>query len=886
VTILEIKRLSIGEFGKFNQFDIELHNGINVIYGKNEAGKSTIHSFIEGVLTGLNGYRYNIPVEDDFVNRYKPWGDSHGFEGSVEYSEDGHQYKVFRDFNKDTEGIIFTQDGHEISADELQADQSKDFHYLNILGITDITNKTGKSLIQEMKNHITNIGQSNNQEIEVDQAIETLEEELEQLRKTSDYEELTSQVRHYEDNLKEVEQGQFQKKNELKTYFAMKARIEEATVELEDLEEQLSEYRADENTYKEDKINAYNEQIQLLNEKMEQLVKEQDDSVEDLEKLAGLKASLRSNLDRMDYLEEELRLIKLSRDDITKQHNPGMEMVLTSEIDSKDFLGDFRDYLDEIEALQQVSEEISVSQKRMADETAMKANADFGVNVAYESLEKDYQSLSNLYSWKETLEASEDKSSEEEELKQDIDKYGKSKNNYRLLMNALEVVLLILVMGAFFFSKYYPVFIVLIVGIGVYLLINRRLMTEASTKFVQKSSDLKALEENVVTTRNRIKNTEEKIQKLLDKHQVSSLEDLEESYKIAKSNKEDEQHLLRKIDELLTKQDELDSAVQIRESHMQEWFRKLGVDGDHGYGFDEATLKRFMELMDKYKSLTTYEERRVKAEEEISELRDKNYFINKDIHALELTSHRDNEKNTAYEASREELIALTAKLTKIKQESENLENFDEHSERLRGRILKLKEELNSWSVYKEESRLRANAITNEQVIYSRISKKIRMLNERIESVEQSIDIYECTIQGIKSAIHVLTTRFKDSLNTKINKIVQEVTHKYDEILLDDDVSLHVVEKETGHKINIEKLSLGTIDQIHFALRVGLISAVKDQLTIPLILDDCFVQYDDERLEKMMEEVSKLNRQVILFSCHKREREILDKMSVEYNYIEL
>jgi uncharacterized protein YhaN len=56
--------------------------------------------------------------------------------------------------------------------------------------------------------------------------------------------------------------------------------------------------------------------------------------------------------------------------------------------------------------------------------------------------------------------------------------------------------------------------------------------------------------------------------------------------------------------------------------------------------------------------------------------------------------------------------------------------------------------------------------------------------------------------------------------------------------------------------------------------------------IPLILDDAFVQYDDERFVNVMQVISKLKRQVIIFSCHEREYEFLKKQNIDFNFIVL
>ena len=50
---MKIKKLYLTSFGKFYKKDIELSDGFNLIKGLNEAGKSTIHKFIEGMLFGF-----------------------------------------------------------------------------------------------------------------------------------------------------------------------------------------------------------------------------------------------------------------------------------------------------------------------------------------------------------------------------------------------------------------------------------------------------------------------------------------------------------------------------------------------------------------------------------------------------------------------------------------------------------------------------------------------------------------------------------------------------------------------------------------------------------------------------------------------------------------
>ncbi len=74
------------------------------------------------------------------------------------------------------------------------------------------------------------------------------------------------------------------------------------------------------------------------------------------------------------------------------------------------------------------------------------------------------------------------------------------------------------------------------------------------------------------------------------------------------------------------------------------------------------------------------------------------------------------------------------------------------------------------------------------------------------------------------------------------------------------------------------LSSGTLDELYFALRLALFDTIlPEEDAPPMVLDDVFVNFDDERMGKALSllfEISK-KRQVILFSCHKRETEFFE-----------
>ena len=90
---MKIKKLSIQSFGKLKNRSIEFTDGINVVYGNNESGKTTAMSFIRYMLFGFRGRRSetNLIAEE----KYSPW-DNTAISGSMDFEYDGCEYITSR----------------------------------------------------------------------------------------------------------------------------------------------------------------------------------------------------------------------------------------------------------------------------------------------------------------------------------------------------------------------------------------------------------------------------------------------------------------------------------------------------------------------------------------------------------------------------------------------------------------------------------------------------------------------------------------------------------------------------------------------------------------------------------------------------------------------
>ena len=84
-----------------------------------------------------------------------------------------------------------------------------------------------------------------------------------------------------------------------------------------------------------------------------------------------------------------------------------------------------------------------------------------------------------------------------------------------------------------------------------------------------------------------------------------------------------------------------------------------------------------------------------------------------------------------------------------------------------------------------------------------------------------------------------------------------------------------------------RLSTGTIDQMYLSLRLSALNEISNE-SLPIILDEALAYFDDDRIANILKylKTNFENNQIILFTCSNREVEILKKLNIEYNLINL
>jgi uncharacterized protein YhaN len=154
--------------------------------------------------------------------------------------------------------------------------------------------------------------------------------------------------------------------------------------------------------------------------------------------------------------------------------------------------------------------------------------------------------------------------------------------------------------------------------------------------------------------------------------------------------------------------------------------------------------------------------------------------------------------------------------------------------------------------------------------------------EELEAPTDKMKNLQVTQQALVLAEETLTDTsrsmvegFGTLLNQKASQIMEQITDgRYTKLLIDDQLNMVLFENERS--VSVNRVSCGTMEQVYFALRMAVMDLMFEE-PLPIILDEAFVYYDEDRLRSVLKWLKEQQRQVILFTCQKREQDVLKRL---------
>ena len=899
-----IKSVNINSFGGIKNKKINFSKGLNIVYGENEAGKSTIQSFIKIWLYGFSSYKGKDYKLNERI-KYTP-NDGDNISGELNVIHEDKEYIIIRTFGRtkkeDTSIIINSITGEEVQYINKEEPGKYFFNinrstFINTVFIGQLGVSVKKDKEEEILDKLSNSIGSEEGQVSVEVAFSKLDKykkSISNIRKSGALDVLKNK---YGDLLSERYEAYKLSNHNIEN--------EENLIKLNEeklnINKEISNLEIYKKYLKKIKIKKEYQEITEYFKKKEKLRNEQfsinkdltfNDEVINNIFIENVKEDYSMYLNLLDIVNDEEERICVKEEKLIELKVPLREYYYINNLP--------KDILSKLEGLKIKNE--MLTEKYQINES-IKNEIEF-LNIKKKEAENLIGSAIEIKNFKEDLESL--LLIYEEELKKlksiMEEESDKPQNNIFLISLVviffISITLGILIDNSNFKVLLYTISLGILIFIGFNFYINKKGSNKEKTSFL--------LEGN-------IEKIEIKLNEYCSKLQVNNYSELVNKLSVYKNYLELEEKINRKINEKLSQRSilNLDSAMDERENIKEEinnYLRIASVDSIdklikeiYKYKEDFKEVNNLeIELNNLKSSLNRTKEQLLMREEKLKRSLESIGFKNINISEIDEIIKEIEEKIKKRDevskslASVEEAYSALTKgkdINKIKEElgdvininfNYSYENEDEIDEVIKEKNIRLVD---------VEKKLKdiENEIKNRFIG----KRTIPVIEEEIKEVESNIEKYETQLKASYVVSEVLTevydeirSSFGPILNSNVITSFKEFTDgKYNEVMVSDNYEMKV--KDDKSIMAAEALSNGANDQLYLSLRLAFVEMIFKNKYIPICLDDTFIQYDDKRLERTIKYLIKERfEQYIIFTCQKREEAVIRNNSISHKYIKL
>ena len=900
-----IKKVNIIVFGGLKDKIISFDKGMNIVYGENEAGKSTIQAFIKIWLYGMSNYKGKDYKQNERLKYMPSTGETISGELYVEFKN--KEYIIRRTFGKskkeDTSSVIDAITGEEIKYISMEEPGKYFFNinratFINTLFIGQLGVEVRKDKEEEIIDKIANSIGIDDGQVSADVALTKLnkyKKSISNVRKNGDLDVLNERYsnllseryeaynlsNHNLDNEELLINMNLEKKslnneiNNLEIYkrFLKRTKLKKEFEEITQYFKKKQELKNKEKyinkllTYNDEFINyafvkELREEYYLYLNILDTSESEKEEIRQKEEKLKELKTPL----DKYDYIEQlpENILNILERLKIRRE-------ILKEKVDINQSIENEIDFLNlkEREAEKIVGDALIINDFREAIENTVNS---------YEEKLKD--------------------------LKKIVEDDNRNKNNnnnnvfygFLLIISILSIILAITSNNIVLSLILYIIFGVSI----VFLLINTYFNKGGKNKKIEAIKiDINKIEKDLDYYCNALKigSYKELFKKLKIYDDYTKLQNKINEKINEKLSQKELLDLEKAISEYATVNDEIEEYLNISGTNdLGELINEVNKYQQSSKGLDilEIELKNLKIGLEKTKEQLIIRERKIRGklgsigfeninilgvEDILKELEDKLELrdeINRDLASVEeaysvLTKGKD------IDLIKKEL----GDVININFEY-SYENEEEIDSVIKEKNLKLLEVEKSIKDIENEIKNRFNG---KRTIPD-IEEEIKEVEDEVKEKVKQLRASSIAIESLQEAYQEIRENFGPILNKNVIDSFSKFTdEKYSDVMVSDNYEMKVRNQNNIMKADI--LSNGANDQLNLSLRLAFIDMIFKSKDVSIYLDDAFVQYDNKRLEKTIKYLVNQNfKQCIIFTCQNREESILSKNNIEHKYIKL
>lgn len=843
---MKIEELYLAGFGRFSNRRITLQDGLNVIFGENEAGKTTLQHFIVGMLYGFFVPTAKRKTYTEDYNRYAPWNSDSTYGGTLICSKDGRRYRIQRVFQKERESvIIFDADSGEDISHQFPYDPVTRLRdpgtvlcgvsrtvFCNTANVPQLEISPQGDFATAWEDQILSLTETADAGLSLQNVCAALDQKAEAIgspkRRKSPYGQAAERLEQLEQELSEADYAQHSREQ-------LRERIGDLQDTKTHLEQQMLQEERSKYAEQLEKAERINERIETLRTLLNS--EEEPEDPDKLQQKIGALQQAKQSLSREEqgFTKWEGRLKEIN------------QRYLAQPIRMQDLA-----VLDRCLLLAKNSM-FSKETQLLREELQRKQNEFIAI-----------PHISSTDAW-EALVAYED-------WQQDIDNEAPSS---KWIVFAIGIALILLggAMGWFVDKFFYGGAV-----IGAILIL--------CSFFIR-------------SRRKEVREAMEEQKQILEQYNMKSYEDLKMHCQLVQQREDQRMELMNEIqllalrlqkvsEENPQRKEELDQyAARFTKNPQAVWSEEMEEQVKYARElcaeFAEMSAQReeeFGELRQHREEVTTMEQ----------ELADKlNQFGAKDFSEEEMQKLRDSRRQREQAAMelemQEQLLAeclgnLTMEELKAKvQQSE------------KAVVQRLQSgDFDYQSVSEELAQLQGKLSTMEQLQRptGEIREEQKVLKEQLQSYQETLDAIALAKERLIQVSGTIRQDLSPQLGERLGEIVRKLTDgKYTKVLLSRDLHIRLEDPRSGQLVPVSALSRGTMDLIHLALRMEMLQLLSKDTVLPMLLDDSFVQLDDSRTASLLSYLAR-NRhgQVLLLTCHSREETILKAQNIPYNRIPL
>lgn len=170
-----------------------------------------------------------------------------------------------------------------------------------------------------------------------------------------------------------------------------------------------------------------------------------------------------------------------------------------------------------------------------------------------------------------------------------------------------------------------------------------------------------------------------------------------------------------------------------------------------------------------------------------------------------------------------------------------------------------------------------------------VEEELLLVRKEYEELRLRLDALQLARRAIVAAAEGIQREFAPELNSKAGVILDKLSGgRYRRMYIDEEFEVRVHAPGQSRLIELASLSAGTIDLVQFSVRLATAELISGNRNFPLFLDDPFAQADEQRLRASLSTISNISRehQIILFTCHRPVLDAMRELRLEYHLVDL